>query len=187
MKRININLHPSRNEEADKIYKLVSQYIPYVFLGLVGLVFINILLFLLASFARLSYKASEGEWKKLSPQVESITALKKEVDTLALEHKEYKKIFSGHVKTAKMLADIFSSLPKNIWLEQIDFQTETVNFSGYVVRWKEDYLMSLDKFVKNLSASKYFSAVFKDINLTNSRKSTINGVEVVRFLIECKK
>ena len=86
-----------------------------------------------------------------------------------------------------MLAEIFNSLPKNIWLEELDFDKDMIILIGYVVKWKEDYLASLDKFIKHLGNEDYFHSIFADIGLKNSRKSRVNNVEVVRFKIECKK
>jgi Tfp pilus assembly protein PilN len=187
MKRITINLHPLHHKEEDRIYATIAKYIPYVFLGLIGLVVVNIFLFLLVSLSRLGYKSAAEQWKTFSPQVETVTALKKEVEALTAERNEYSGLFAARVETSRMLADIFASLPKNIWLERIEFNNDNLNFSGYVVRWKEDYLVSLDKFIKNMGKSEYFSTVFKEISLKNSRKNNLHNVEVVRFVIECKK
>lgn len=189
MKKIIINLLPSRGgETADKILGVVFKYIPFVFLALVVSVLLNIFLFPVGSFSQLRYKKMEAEWKKLEPEAKAVAALKEEVQALQSVKDEYRKLFSGDTKISRLFADLFAALPKNIWLEQITFQGKELSLSGCVVKWKEEYLLSLDKFIKNLNKSEYFSTVFKDkISLKNSRKSTFSNVEIVKFQIECKK
>ena len=82
---------------------------------------------------------------------------------------------------------IFHSLPKNVWFESLDFKSGAINLKGYVVKWGEDYLVSLDGFVNSLREQEYFSSKFSNMSIRESKKSNFNGVETLKFIIECKK
>jgi Tfp pilus assembly protein PilN len=76
-------------------------------------------------------------------------------------------------------------LPENIWLEEINLKGNSFNFVGYAVRGKDDYLASIQEFIRNLKKEK-FAGIFKNISLKNSRKNYLSGTEVMRFEVECK-
>jgi Tfp pilus assembly protein PilN len=187
MRRILINLHPLKGRGEPKILKFTSQYAPFAFLGLVILVVINLLLFILSTALNIPYKNLKKEWVKLAPQVDKISSSKRELQSLIEEKAKYQKLLTSEVLFSRILSDIFSSLPKNIWLKTIESDSDSINFIGFVVKWKENPLVSVDKFIKNLTKQNYFFTVFQDINLKSSRRRNFSGVEVVEFSIECRR
>jgi hypothetical protein len=86
---------------------------------------------------------------------------------------------------ADIFEDIFSSLPKNIWFNNISLKKDILDIRGYVVKLDEDYLVSLEKFINNLKAKQNFSSRFKKINIKDSQKNDFHGAEVLEFYIEC--
>ena len=86
-----------------------------------------------------------------------------------------------------ILGDVSSSLPKNIWFDGLNFKGETIDIRGYVVGWDEDYLISLDGFINSLREKDYFASKFSRVNIRKSTRERYNGVEALKFSIECKK
>ena len=187
MKTITINLHPLGEKKEQKFLSILRRYLPFVFLAFFGLIIINVIGFVFARFQNVPYEKLKKEWRNLGPQVEEILSLNKEIDSLSQEKAEYKSLFKEDLQFSRIFVDIQTSLPQNIWFERIEFENSKINFVGYIVKLNEDYLLSLDKFIKGLKKRKYFSRIFpKDkINLKTSRKTRVSGVKVVKFEIEC--
>lgn len=185
MKKIEINLYPYAGDGRDKFIDLLEKFLPAVFLTLCGFIIINIVLFVF-TVSSISVRGELGKkWKNIIPKSEALSALKKEVDSLRVKQADYQNLTGATLRVSRLLADIFKSLPENIWFEGISMKDNSLSFSGYAVRWKEDYLVSIQSFIRNLQKEK-LGEVFKDINLKNSRKNHLSGTEVMRFEIECK-
>ncbi|MCK5288166.1 MAG: hypothetical protein KAJ79_03820, partial [Candidatus Omnitrophica bacterium] len=58
---------------------------------------------------------------------------------------------------------------------------------GFVVKWQEDYLVSVDKFINNLINKEYSKSKFEKVNMTGSNQIKFNGIEVLEFSVKCKK
>ncbi len=189
MKIIRINLHPLREKKEQKTFTMLKKYFPYVFAAFFCLAGINIILLIFTGFYRLPHEKLKKEWQSLTPQVKEILSLKEEVDALNKEKTEYKSLFKKDILISRIFADIQSALPKNIWFEQIKIEKGEINFVGYVVKLNEDYLVSLDSFIKELKKKKYFTGIFPrgNINLKTTRKAKVSGVRVVKFEIGCDR
>ncbi|MFH1771600.1 MAG: hypothetical protein ABH872_02180 [Candidatus Omnitrophota bacterium] len=187
MKKITINLLPSGTTADNKIILILKKYIAFIFLGLTVLICADCLLFAYNAFGQLTQKSLEKKLKTLTPQAKEGAVLKKDLEALKIERGQYKNLVPSGGFSSMILADIASSVPKNIWLQNIQFDGNRLGIFGYVVQWKEDPLVSVDKLIKELSSRNYLSQSFPYINLENSRKSTVNNVDVVDFRIECGK
>lgn len=187
MKKIEINLCPYSVTEDKKIQKLIAQYFPFVFLAALGFIVINIFLFSVASVSFLTYSQLGKKWSKESPKAMEIELLKKEVTALKEKKKSYDELIKANVAPSYILSDIYKALPINIWLSDIRATEASVSLTGYVVKWQEDYLVSLGNLIKNLKKESHFSGYFKDIIQKSSRKTNLFNVEVMKFELECKK
>ncbi|MCP4653383.1 MAG: hypothetical protein GY858_08400 [Candidatus Omnitrophica bacterium] len=187
MKKIKINLHPVQAQEETKLVKTAGQYMPFAILGLAGLIVANLIIFAFANVLRLSYSGRHKHWKSLSPQVQEIVQLKDELQKHIVEKKDFQNLLSEHLSFSQIMAEFFSSAPKNIWLRDMSINEETVKINGYVVKWKEDRLVSLDKLIKALNEQTYFIEKFRNVGLKNYRKSTLNGVDIIEFRMECAR
>ncbi|UCC95314.1 MAG: PilN domain-containing protein [Candidatus Omnitrophota bacterium] len=187
MKKIEVNLHPEGEKKEQKWFVYVKRYLPFMLFGLFLLVCVNVVLFLLASSFKKPRANLEKKWHDLTPQVQEITALKKEIDSLKHNRQEYRDLVTESISASQVFAELFDSIPKNIWFSTVDLGNGVLRMNGSVVRWKEDYLVSVNKLINSLNEKKYFSSVFKNINLKNSRKSSIAGVEIMTFSIDCTR
>lgn len=187
MKKITINLHPLGEKKENKILKTAVKYIPFAFMGGIILAAINLLLFIIVSFMVVSNKSLDLKLKSLSSQLNEVNSLKKDLESLTTERKEYSQPLTKNISLSRVFADIFESLPKNIWIDAIKFDGQNINLAGYVVEWKENPFASVEKFIKNLSGKEYFSTVFKNINPPVYRAATRANVGIGEFKIECKK
>ena len=171
MKKIGINLYPYQPKEENKYIKIMRRYAPFAFLAAVVLIAVNLIFFSITASMAFPYHKLSSEWKQLQPKIGKIDELKKEVNSLVAKKKEYHNILKYKVNISHILADIYASLPKNIWLSQMRFDKNMAYISGYAVTWKRSSLISVDTFVKNLKKAEYFHNIFHKISLRNSRKT----------------
>ena len=187
MKKITINLSTQKETAVDSILENIVSYTPLVSLT-ATLVFAIILLLQLFIFKQgYEYAKHNRKWQKWEGKYNLIRGIRKEISGLEDVKKRLGEILTPEYDTVFILGDIFSSLPKNVWFKELDFRGETIDLKGYVVRWNEDYLVSLDRFISSLREKEYFFSKFKKINIKESKKTTFNGLETVKFVIECRK
>ena len=151
-------------------------------------VLISILLLQMFIFTQThKYGKYSKKWKERENEYILIRRLKEEISRLEEEKREIKRVVSSEYDIVLILSNIFSSLPKNIWFEELNFEEGIINLKGYVVRWNEDYLISLDRFVNSLCKKEYFFSKFNKVNIKESKRSAFNSLETVKFIIECRK
>ncbi|MCK9574322.1 MAG: PilN domain-containing protein [Candidatus Omnitrophica bacterium] len=182
MDNIYINLSPKQKKEENIFLKNFFYY------GGVGVFFLLAVIVILVIFIVIRasvYKYEDIKWSKWKDKYETISKIKKDLAALDGDRNEFKKILTPKNQMAKIFGDIFSSLPKNIWFNSMSMKKDTLDIRGYVVKIDEDYLVSLEKFINNLKAKKYFSSKFQKINIKDSQKNDFNGAEVLEFYVEC--
>jgi len=187
MKKIEINLCPYQSGEERKYAKFIDQYFPAVFLAVIILVFVNCAMIMFGGLTHLPYSSLKKKWEDVTPKVRALAALEKEIEDLTKGRDAYKKMLSRQVNISRLMASLYKSLPKNVWLEQISYDKSLFKITGYVAEWQQEgYLMSLDKFIKTLQKDDYFPLVFKYIESKGQKKISISGKEVMRFDLECR-
>ena len=186
MEKISINLFPSQDTNEKKISKVVEQYFPYVFLALVGVIIINILLFLITSLSYIPYNNLTKKWEELGPQAKTIEEVKQELIALKEVELAYTDLVKRNMDLSRVIAEIVASLPKNIWLDRFIVEDGYVKITSYVVEWKEDFSETINTFINNLQNQEYFSSIFKDINPQGRRKELLFKRDVMRFEVECR-
>ncbi|OPX30997.1 MAG: hypothetical protein B1H08_00010 [Candidatus Omnitrophica bacterium 4484_171] len=186
MKKVEINLYPYQPKEGNKYIKIIERYTPFALLAALGLIAINLILFSITASMSFPYHKFNSEWKQLQPKIGKIEELKKELSSLAAKKKEYRNVLKYKMNISHVFADIYASLPKNIWLGKTRFDEDTIYISGYAVTWKDSPLVSIDIFTRKLRKAKYFSSIFHKVNLKSSRRTIFNTREVMRFEIECR-
>jgi len=185
MRKIEINLYPYSSSEK-KIDVLIEKYFPFVFLGFLFLFLMNILLFFLNGFITFPLKKIKQKWEKISPQIEKLNNLKREINKLKIKKADLESFYQERVSISHIFADIFKALPKNMWLEKIAYSNRELFLSGYVVKWEKEYLATIDAFIKNLKKEEYFSKIFKNLALKDTRKTEYRGREVTYFILQAK-
>ncbi|MFA7677050.1 MAG: hypothetical protein WCY34_02650 [Candidatus Omnitrophota bacterium] len=186
-KRIYINLNPQKKDVADLTLQNFVNYTPLI--GLAAAIVLVIIILFQAVALRKMYTARvySNKWLKWEDKAKLIREVKSGIGLLNKEKESLREVLTPRYEMVFLLEDIFSSLPKNIWFEGLVLDKDFLDLRGYVVRWQEDYLVSLDKFINSLRKKKYFSSVFSKIKIKNSQIDKVNGVEVLRFFIECKR
>ncbi|MDD3296344.1 MAG: hypothetical protein PHU64_03180 [Candidatus Omnitrophica bacterium] len=187
LKKIYINLNPQKKEAANLTLQNFSNYTPLI--GLAAAVVLVIIILLQAVGLRKMYTARiyRNEWLEWEDRASLIKDVKSETALLNKEKESLQEVLTPKYEMVFLLEDIFSSLPKNIWFEGFVLDKDFLDLRGYVVRWQEDHLVSLDKFINSLRKKKYFSSVFSKVKIKNSQIDKVNGVEVLRFFIECRR
>jgi len=182
MDKIYINLSPKQKREENALLKKISYYISLcTLLLLVIIIALGVLIGIKASV----YKYDEIKWAKWKEKYTTLGGIKQDIVNLENEKNEFKKLLTPKNQMSDIFEDIFSSLPKNIWFNNMDLKKDTLDIRGYIVKIDEDYLISLEKFINNLKAKEYFSSRFKKINIKDSQKKDFNGAEVLEFYVEC--
>ena len=183
MAKIYINLNPQKKDANVFIQKIVG-YTPLIglgaVLGLILVLIINVFILIRAG----DYRDHKNEWKQWEGKFNSMFDIKNDISLLENEKRKIQGITVPRYQLAKISQDIFVSLPKNIWFDSLNFREEVLTLKGYVVRWGEDYLVSLDKFINSLKEKENFSSKFKKIDIKQSRKKEFRKVEVLEFTIE---
>jgi len=182
MEKIIINLNPQKQKPDNPF---LERGMPYAMLAAVGLsvvLFVGGIFLAIQTGMLVHYRL---KWQKWADKFQVLDTIKKEIASLESERNEFKKIITPQNQIALILRDVFISLPKNIWFEQLIFKKNVLNFKGYVVKIGEDYLASLDKFIDALSEKKYFASKFSKVTIKSSQKKAYNGVEALEFIIEC--
>lgn len=187
MKRIVIDLNPDKKHALGENVQRVINFTPVLVLLSLG-IFV-LLVILQAAIIQKKHKLNESTIQEESWQEKAnvIQLLKTEIFELEKEKNILREVIVSEDEVAKILNDIFSSMPKNIWFDSFNFNGEIISLAGYVVKWKEDSLASLEKFIGSLGNKQYFSSKFKRAHIVDSKKVDFNGVEVLKFNIECKK
>lgn len=187
MNKISINLNPQKKDISADFLRNLTVYTPLMGLATIIIFFSIVLLQIFALNRAHSYNVYKKKWKEWEDKFNLINALKKEISDLEASQEKLNKLIAPKCEAALISEDIFSSLPKNIWFESLNLKEGSLDLSGYVVKWDEDYLVSLDNFVNSLIEKSYFSSKFTKVNIRDSKKTEFNGVEVLKFTIECKK
>jgi Tfp pilus assembly protein PilN len=185
MNKIYINLNPHKKDTESNIIQSIVVYIP-----LAGT--IAVLLFLIIVFVNLfagirlgTLSGYQHRWKQWEGKFKELGLVQKEIASLETEKKELKGIIVPNVDMAKILAAIVSSLPENIWFENISYKKNSLTLKGYAIKWKVDQMASLDKFINALKKDTYFSTQLKKISINESQQKDYHGVPVLEFVIEC--
>jgi Tfp pilus assembly protein PilN len=187
MSRININLNPQKDSASQDLARNISGYTPLLALGVAVVFVMLILLQALILRKQHSYNVYKAKWAQWQDEDAFLKRIKSNIAGLEEEKAAIAAITTADNQAAKLFADVYRALPKNIWFDEFKFDGKLLNLHGYIVRWEEDDLASLDKFINRLRGAEYFSRLFKTVNIKQSQKANIRGVEVLRFSLECKK
>lgn len=186
MDKININLNPQKKSTPSAVMQNLVSYTPLV--GLCTVLGLVLILFLQIFVVRRIYvnRRYSVEWAGWTEKSILLSKIKQNIANLEQEKERLQELNIPRYEIYRVFGDIFSSLPKNIWFEKLTFSNGFLNLEGNIVRWQEDYLVSLDRFIDSLQESEYFSSKFEKVNIKESRKVKFNGIEVLNFIIECK-
>jgi Tfp pilus assembly protein PilN len=185
MNKIDINLNPQKENAPSEMVRNIAAYVPLLTLGIAVIFIIIVLLQVFAFQKQHSYNVYKGKWAQWEDEDTLLKRLKNNIYRLEEEKEGIAAIITPKNEAAKLLSDIYAVLPKNIWFDELKFREGFLSLNGYVVRWEEDYLVSLDKFINGLRNGEAFSSHFQKVNIKQSQKDKIRGVEVLRFSLEC--
>jgi len=182
MKKIEINLYPYSSSQ--KWWnKLFERFFPFVFFVVFFAIIINILFSILTGLVSLSLNRANKEWSKNSPQIKEIKGLKKEIETLRIKKMDLDTLSQERVDLSHLFAEIYASLPKNIWLDKISYTDGSLSLAGYAVKWKKDCLASIDSFVKQLKRKEYIASLFDNLILKDTKRMEYRGRKVTYFIV----
>ncbi len=187
MKKIIINLSPQKETAATALLQRVVSYTSLG--GLTAALVLVLIIFLQMFIIKQTYDCSKynKKWEAWESKYKEMKEIKKGIAKLEKVKNKLEEIATPKYDIVLILEGIFSSLPKNVWFEGLDFEKGVISLRGYVVKWREDYLVSVDSFINSLREQEYFSSKFKKVNIKESKRSSFNGVETLKFIIECKK
>lgn len=186
MKKIEINLYPYKLRSDKKLFEFIARSLPIILVATIGIVSLNLIVFAAMVISQVYTKNLNYEWQRISPEARQLDSLKKEVASLKERQSQLQGLVTPALEVDRACADIFRALPDTMWFDTIKLSNKSLNFIGYAVKVKEDYLVSVDMFIQSLKEADYFSKAFNSINLKSSRKAQVYGREVVVFEIECK-
>lgn len=186
MGKIYINLNPQKEKLINIIFYNLASYTHFVAFA-AGFLLIVIFIFNAAVFFRgRVYSRYQRFWVEQKDKFDLLNEIKQERAVLSSQKEAFLAVTDVGYRADRMLDDIYSVLPNNIWFNKLDFKQGRIDLRGYVVQWQEDYLVSLvDNFVEPLKKKAEFSSNFKTVNIRNSKRVFFNGIEVLEFNLEC--
>lgn len=186
MKKLKINLSPNKPTNLDENFSKILNYLPLLILGVVFFAFI-LGVFEIATFVKARQLNSlEKVWQDWEPKHNEMSGIKQRRLALRREKQDLKEITSPQDKSF-LLEAIFTVIPKNIWLQRVDYLQDSVKISGYILRWEEDTIASLESFIGGLQEFKSLFEQFNTISIKDAKTIDFRGREVTQFFLECKK
>lgn len=186
MRRILINISPKKkdyNEWRNYLYT----YLPVIKKIAIGLFFVCVLLSIVLFFEKRKIQKYQLSLKDLGRRYSQIVRLKRRINAREKEIGVLKGAIRTRQQLIPLLKEIILSVPKNVGFTSLSFDHSTLEINGYIVEWKEDFMESLDKFIKALKSQEKFPDYFKKINLEDSFKDIIHGVTVLKFKLRCQR
>ncbi len=187
MNKISINLNPHKESAPSDIFQNIVAYTPYLVLGIILCTVIIGVLQVVSLRKAHVYRQRSDEWQQWKEKSQDIRRIKEDIARLEAERTAMGTVMTPQQTLARILGDIFSSLPKNAWFESIQIKEDLISVRGYVVKWGQDYLVTLDTFINALRDADYFAAHYSQVNIKDSQTAAFNTVEVLQFSIECQK
>jgi len=186
MNKIVIDLNPQKRHPLSAAMQNLISYTPLLGLCVIfGLILVLLLQIIIIRKSYL-YRYNTLKWEKRKDEFSQLSEIKKNIRTLSQEKDRLQKLIIPQHEMSRILGGFFSALPKNIWLEKMSFSEGFINLEGNVIKWQEDYLVSLSHFIEALQKEDYFSSKSWKVNIKESRKIKFNGLEVLNFIIECR-
>ncbi|MCF7908111.1 MAG: PilN domain-containing protein [Candidatus Omnitrophica bacterium] len=187
MKKVVINLSPQKQKAMKLDLGNLIAYLPLlIVVAIVGLAMV-LLLQVIALKKAHTYSSEAKNWQQWESKAKTLQDIKQQTNNLKTKRDRLDKVLTPRYKMSLILGDIFFSLPKNIWFQNLDFQEGTLEIQGYVVKWNKDFLVSLNDFIRSLREREYFSSQFSVVEIKESQKENFNNAEVLKFIVECKK
>jgi len=187
MKKVVINLSPQKYKTSNLKLENITTYLPLVAIAAAIGLGLVLLLQLVGLKKAHTYAGKVKAWRQWEEKAKVLQEIKGQISALETERDALNKALTPGYQMSKLLGDIFSSLPKNIWFQSFKLKEEALEIQGYVVKWNQDYLASLDSFIGALREKEYFLSTFSILEIRESQKDDVNGVEALKFIIQCKK
>lgn len=187
MKKIIINLNPAKPPESSPASKTLDKFVPFVLVLLILLAVFNIFFFGLINFFRLTQGSLKKTLKDLQPQVKEVQTAREDLAQINKEKKDYQAALVNDFLVSRVMADAYAAMPINIWLKSFVFGNDSLTLEGAVVQWKEDQMVSLNRFIQELNKKEYFTQKFKTVGLKSYRTNKLQAAETIEFRIECTK
>lgn len=187
MKKININLNPKKADNLSGIFAKALNYTPLLVLAVI---FFALVLGAVETVSRVKsgrHKNLNDVWRQWEPKHREIVNVKREISALERQGKQIGELMLPQVDGIVLLEGLSSFLPDNIWLESLRFKDNSAQIRGYIVRWEEDTLASLEKFINRLREDESFKDNFKEVNIRDTQRVSFRGREVTQFFLEWKK
>ncbi|HEY3248949.1 MAG TPA: PilN domain-containing protein [bacterium] len=118
---------------------------------------------------------TEAQITALTPEVERVEALRREIDTARRKQQLLQRLESARVPWDTVLEGVRTLMPKDVWLSQIAAGEDgSMNFIGYGLTYT-----AVAQFMVNLEDS----PMFADVDLVLGQKQPVGGKQVVNFSI----
>lgn len=184
--RIGINLYPYKEEKSNKAVGFIDSNFSIIFLIGLILALLNFLIFVIGQLSFFPAHEANKSWKKVEVKAKELEQLKNDLVVLRGKKTTYSDLVKPNISMARILDDVYSSMPKNVWLIAVDFKDKKLEFVASAVEWKNLLSESVDQFIKNLKSKEYFSSKFSKIELKGRRIMKMYGNKIIKFEVECK-
>ncbi len=185
--KIVINLNPKKEESPGLFLQKLISSTPLIILSVIFILPILLLLQLFIMGQTRNVNIKNNKWNEWGIKSNEIQSIKSEIVNLEKVKIDLESVVNPKNDIALILGEIYAALPKNIWFSKLSFTGERMVLKGFVVKWQDDYLSSVDKFINNLMKQEYFKSKFENVNMTESEQVKFNGIEVLKFSVKCEK
>ena len=182
---IDINLLPSHFKKKINILVYLGDFIPYLLLGVVIILSLNLLLGFFTTARAVALKGQEGRWKKHEPQFNEINSLKQGITKFKNEYETLTKLAIPRLYFSKIMYLLYENLPINIWFRGFDYQNDILNIRGGALDFEKDASLSLKEYVDTLRKSQV-KECFSVFNIKSQDQVRIKDKIVLYFELELK-
>ncbi len=127
-----------------------------------------------------------SKWKKLMPQRELASNLKKEYNLLASGAKVMQELNSRRPNWSEKLNRLSQGLPSGIWFNEILVSQKDFVLKASVISLQREEMGLINKFIDSLKNDTRFLMHFDKLELGLVQKKSIGGYDVVDFILAAK-
>jgi len=182
---VDINLLPPHFKKKTNILAYLGDYVPYLVLGLIIILCINLILGFFIATRIVTLKSQESRWKSQEPQFKEISSLKQGIAKFRKEYDTLTQLAIPRLYFSKIMYLLYDNLRINIWFREFNYNDEVLKINGGVLDFEKDASISLKEYVDSLRKSQAKER-FPEINIASQDQVRIKDKIVLYFQLELK-
>lgn len=182
---IDINLLPPHFKKKTNILAYLGDYVPYLVLGLLIILSINLILGFFIATRLVTLRSHESRWKSQEPQFKEISSLKQGIAKFKQEYDTLTQLAIPRLYFSKIMYLLYDNLRINIWFRGFNYKDDVLNIKGGALDFEKDASLSLKEYMDSLRKSQVKQR-FPEINIASQDQVRIKDKIVLYFQLELR-